>query len=134
MMLTGLLCIYGCDTDTKSALSPFVSDGCSAWPDGTLAQKDLWLKCCEVHDVAYWQGGTRLARLEADEALERCVADIGEPAMGVVMLAGVRVGGSPWWPSSFRWGYGWPWPRGYGELTNAEREQVARELKQSVSQ
>ncbi len=33
-----------------------------------------------------------------------------------------RVGaGTPAFPTSFRWGYGWPAGRGYGPLTPAER-------------
>jgi hypothetical protein len=39
------------------------------------------------------------------------------------MLAGVRIGGTPYLPTRFRWGYGWPWPRGYRALTPAELEQ-----------
>lgn len=105
-------------------LAPFTSDGCSAFPNGTLAQKELWLECCHAHDYAYWQGGTYSERLEADEALERCVAGVGEEEIARLMLAGVRVGGSPYFPTPFRWGYGWPWPRGYRALTDSERAQV----------
>ncbi len=110
-------------------LAPFVSDGCSAWPDGTFAQANLWLSCCETHDKAYWMGGTREQRKQADEALRDCVADIGQPEIAEIMLAGVRVGGSPWWPTSFRWGYGWPWPRGYRALDDADRRAVKARLK-----
>jgi hypothetical protein len=38
-------------------LVPFTSDGCSAFPDGTFAQQQLWLSCCERHDYDYWKGG-----------------------------------------------------------------------------
>jgi hypothetical protein len=41
----------------------------------------------------------------------------------------VRVGGSPYWPTRFRWGYGWPWPRGYRALTPAERDQIQKALR-----
>lgn len=109
----------------------FTSDGCSAWPDGTLFEKKLWLRCCVVHDVAYWQGGTREERKEADEALRQCVAEVGEPEIAAVMLAGVRVGGSPYWPTSFRWGYGWEWPRGYRALTPDERVVVDQTLSET---
>lgn len=105
-------------------LKPFASDGCSSFPDGTVAQKDLWLTCCTEHDYAYWKGGTYQERLESDRALEACVAKVGEPAVALVMLAGVRVGGSPFFPTAFRWGYGWPYPRLYGELTEMELKQV----------
>lgn len=107
---------------------PFRSDGCSSFPDGTPRHRELWLECCTAHDKAYWAGGTREERVAADESLRRCVAGAGEPEIARVMLAGVRVGGSPYWPTEFRWGYGWPWPRGYGALSDDEREQVRRAL------
>ena len=40
------------------------------------------------------------------------------------MLIGVRVGGSPIFPTRFRWGYGWEWPRWYGPLSAEELLQV----------
>lgn len=109
---------------SASDIRPFESDGCSAFPDGTLRQNELWLGCCIEHDRAYWQGGTREQRRAADAALQDCVAGAGEPALARLMQAGVRVGGSPYFPTRFRWGYGWPWPRGYKALTDAELEQV----------
>lgn len=105
-------------------LAPFESDGCSAFPDGTLEQQELWLDCCYQHDLAYWQGGTEQQRKLADEALQSCVAQVGEEEIALLMLAGVRVGGSPFFPTPFRWGYGWPFPRDYGELTEQEKRQV----------
>ncbi|WP_341503933.1 hypothetical protein [Gallaecimonas sp. GXIMD4217] len=105
-------------------LKRFTSDGCSAFPDGTLAQQQLWLACCTAHDRAYWQGGSYRQRLEADLALKSCVEQVGEPQIALLMLAGVRVGGSPLWPTPFRWGYGWPYPRPYGELSGEELAQI----------
>lgn len=105
-------------------LKPFKSDGCSAFPEGTFAQKELWLQCCTMHDFTYWQGGTWQQRVAADKALRRCVEKVGEEEIALLMLAGVRVGGSPFLPTEFRWGYGWPWPRPYGALTKEEQQQV----------
>jgi len=107
-------------------LKPFVSDGCSAFPDGTLEQKELWLACCQQHDLEYWQGGTYQERLASDQALKACVANVGEPEIALLMLAGVRVGGTPYLPTRFRWGYGWPYPRLYGPLTESELSQVEK--------
>jgi hypothetical protein len=107
-------------------LKPFTSDGCSAFPDGTPAQQELWLDCCTAHDLAYWKGGTYQQRLDADLALRRCVAQVNEPEIAALMLVGVRVGGSPAFPTRFRWGYGWSWPRWYGPLSTEEQEQVAQ--------
>lgn len=105
-------------------LEPFTSDGCSAFPDGTVEQNELWLTCCTDHDYAYWKGGTYREREKADLALKECVAAAGEEEVALLMLAGVRVGGTPLLPTSFRWGYGWPYPRFYGELTAEEIEQI----------
>ena len=102
-------------------IQPFTSDGCSAFPDGTIEQQELWLDCCRKHDHAYWKGGTYDERVQADEALRQCVAGVGEAEIAFVMLAGVRVGGTPYLPTEFRWGYGWPFPRGYKALTRKEQ-------------
>jgi len=105
-------------------LNPFTSDGCSAFPEGTFVQNELWLECCTTHDYAYWQGGSFQQRRRADYQLKQCVEAVGEPEVANIMLAGVRVGGSPFWPTRFRWGYGWPYPRFYGELNEQELAQV----------
>jgi len=108
-------------------LAPFSSDGCSQFPDGTPRQKTLWLNCCLEHDKAYWLGGTETERQQADMALHACVARLGESDIADIMLAGVRAGGSPYWFTPYRWGYGWPYwdgatPRGYKALTEEERK------------
>lgn len=112
-------------------LSPFTTDGCSDFPDGTPAHKDLWLRCCIAHDKKYWLGGTYQERADADRELRACVQSVGEPAIAALMLAGVRVGGSPWWPTGFRWGYGWPYTHGYRALTRDELEQARKLLQQA---
>jgi hypothetical protein len=109
-------------------LVPFTSDGCSSFPDGTPQNQTLWLNCCIRHDLAYWKGGTYQERLDADLALERCVAAAGEPDIAKLMLQGVRAGGSPLLPTPYRWGYGWPFGRGYQALTAEDRQQVKKQL------
>ena len=115
VLLISLFFLLNTLTTSASAeeIRPFSSDGCSAFPDGTYFQQQLWLSCCTVHDQAYWQGGSYPQRLEADLALRSCVAAVGEPLIAELMLAGVRVGGSPYWPTQFRWGYRWPYFHGY---------------------
>lgn len=105
-------------------IDPFTSDGCSIFPDGTFKQKELWLSCCIANDYAYWQGGTYVERLAADKELKQCVSKVGEPTIAKLMLTGVRVGGTPYLPTSFRWGYGWPYPRWYKALTAKELEHI----------
>lgn len=126
--LLGMFLFSACAMARAEDIAPFTTDGCSDFPDGTPAQKTLWLDCCVTHDKAYWAGGTYTERLAADHELERCVAATGEPVIGGVMLVGVRIGGSPYWPTPFRWGYGWPTMRGYQALTAEEREQAAQRL------
>ncbi len=110
-------------------IKPFTSDGCSAFPNGTLQQNTLWLSCCTAHDRSYWQGGSYSERLSADQELKTCVERLGEPEVALLMLAGVRVGGSPFLPTKFRWGYGWPYPKFYGALTEKELKQVQESLE-----
>ena len=114
-------------------IKPFTSDGCSIFPDGTFEQEELWLSCCTAHDYAYWQGGTNDERLAADERLRECVAEVGEPLIANLMLGGVTVGGSPYFPTPFRWGYGWSYLRGYKPLTDSEKKQVALIIKNETS-
>lgn len=127
--------LFSCIAITVKAeeIKPFTSDGCSAFPDGTLEYKELWLSCCTAHDYAYWQGGTYKERLKADQELRHCVTKIGEPNIAKLMLAGVRVGGSPYLPTSFRWGYGWSYPRVYKALTDYEKEQI-KSMEQDTAQ
>lgn len=86
---------------------PFVTDGCSAFLDGD------WALCCVEHDIPYWCGGPSAARAEADERLRACVAQKRSGFLAAAMKLGVDVGGHPWWPAYWRWGYGRVWPSGY---------------------
>ena len=113
--------------DQLAELAPFQSDGCSSFPDGTLFQQELWLRCCNVHDYAYWKGGSEDEREASDLALRDCVADVGEEEIALLMLLGVRVGGSPLFPTPYRWGYGWPYPKNYGRLS-ADELQLVEEM------
>lgn len=61
---------------------------------------------------------------QADQSLKA-----GEPEIAKLMLAGVRVGGSPYFPSSYRWGYGWSYPRGYQQLSEDDRSNIHNKLK-----
>ena len=111
-------------------LKPFTTDGCSLFPNGTPENKSLWLQCCIEHDHAYWLGGTYKDRVAADNQLKRCVTGLDEKFIAAAMKIGVRVGGSPWLPTSFRWGYGWPYGRGYQAVSETE-ERLALKLMAS---
>lgn len=105
-------------------LKDFQSDGCSSFPDGTLIHPRKWHAHCAKHDLAYWQGGTRAQRREADLELIRGVRAEGHPVLACLIYSGVRIGGAPWWPTSWRWGFGWPYPRGYKVLDPNEQRQI----------
>lgn len=113
-----------------NTLRPFTSDGCSVFIDGNLDNTTLWLDCCIAHDMAYWRGGTYKQRKQADAELKSCVETKGEKVIAEIMEAGVRVGGSPFFPTSYRWGYGWESLRGYFELSPEEIEEADRLLEQ----
>ena len=129
--LAMLMLVNGCTSADE--LDDFTTDGCSSFPDGTIEQDALWKYCCVVHDYAYWQGGSRDDRKAADAALSQCVAQVGEPEIAKLMLAGVRVGGTPYLPTRFRWGYGWPWPRGYKLLNNNDKKLVDEKTEDALN-
>ncbi len=95
----------------NSGVSPirdFVTDGCSRFPDFE------WnVECCVEHDIAYWCGGTAEERLEADRVFGQCVSTNTNGFVGGLMRSGVRLGGHPFFPSSYRWGYGHAYRPGY---------------------
>lgn len=124
-----LMLTLGISTPTLAAeLAPFSTDGCSVFPEGTVEQQSLWADCCISHDMAYWKGGTLAQRQQADSELEQCVSQLGEPYIARLMHAGVRIGGTPYVPTPFRWGYGWPFARGYKALDEGEKQQVRARL------
>ena len=124
-----LIATFASFSASADELKPFTTDGCSVFPDGTVKQQSLWVNCCIRHDLAYWKGGSHNDKLIADQALSSCVASVGEPEIAQIMLAGVRVGGSAYFPTSYRWGYGWPFPRGYKSLNEIEKQQVRERIK-----
>ena len=77
-------------------------DNCSWFPDGDYAD------CCVAHDKEYFVGGTKAERKAADKRLQQCVRAKGHKYLSKMMYWGVRIGGVPWLPTSFRWGFGQP--------------------------
>ncbi len=117
-------CSKGSDT-----LSDFTSDGCSLFPDRSLIENSDWCECCLEHDIAYWQGGTKAQRLEADQKLRDCVLEkTGNRTLAETMYQGVRLGGSPYFYNWYRWGYGWSYKRKYQALTLEEQRLASDKL------
>lgn len=111
-------------------LRAFESDGCTMFPNGTGSQPNLWLDCCQKHDLRYWAGGTEDERLQADTELKVCVNAKGEFETANLMYEGVRLWGSPFLNTTWRWGFGWNISRGYAPLTPEEQEEVRRWQRQ----
>ncbi len=124
-----LVSLLGCTYAAQ--LEPFTTDGCSSFPDGPPEDPDRWRGCCVEHDLAYWVGGSRDQRRQADDALAVCVEQAENKVLADAMWAGVRAGGSPFWFTEYRWAYGWPYTRGYRELTPEEQVLAKDLLKQS---
>ena len=102
-------------------IAPFTTDGCSLFPDRALMSDADWCDCCLAHDLAYWRGGTAEERATADRDLRDCVArTTGNTRLAELMYTGVRTGGGPYFLTPYRWGYGWPWGRGYTPLSSEE--------------
>ena len=128
------LLFFGCETPKESGepnLADFKSDGCSLFVDGTFKDRELWKECCVEHDVAYWKGGTADERKAADLKFQECIRKTtGDEALALLMYEAVRAGGSPHFPTWYRWGYGWPQGRGYKALTEPEKTVVQRKLNE----
>ncbi|MEM7276785.1 MAG: hypothetical protein AAF385_01565 [Pseudomonadota bacterium] len=111
-------------------LKPFSSDGCSLFPDSALLGDEDWCTCCFEHDLAYWRGGDKAERKQADERLRDCVElRTGDKAFASTMYLGVRAGGSAYFPTWYRWGYGWKGRKKYLALSPVENAQADKLLK-----
>lgn len=93
------------------------SDGCSGGMSSIYSSltflhkkhgKTLqWRQCCEVHDKAYYYGGSKKEKEQADSKLNQCVTKvIGNKFLGQAMQIAVEIGGGPNLPTPYRWGYG----------------------------
>jgi hypothetical protein len=132
--LTLSSCVSICSPHTAS-LAPFTSDGCSLFPDGTFEERGKWCDCCQAHDLAYWQGGSSEERNQADATLRDCVlARTGDQNLAETMYLGSQAGGHPAFPTWYRWGYGWPYGRGYKPLSGREKLQVKKKLSAYAQQ
>jgi len=121
----------GCVADGE--LRPFTSDGCSLFPDRSILSDADWCSCCFEHDLAYWRGGTADERKVADQRLAECVVEkSGNGVLATAMHGGVRIGGSPYLYTWFRWGYGWPYGRNYEALTPEENSLAADLIQQNI--
>ena len=80
-----------------------ISDGCTLIPDGHIKP------CCLIHDQEYYRGGTREERRQSDDKLFNCVTKkkgFQHKVFAPFIWLGVRIGGIPFLPTTFRWGFG----------------------------
>jgi hypothetical protein len=119
-----------CVKHAVDELAPFVSDGCSMFPDGTLGDPTRWQHCCIVHDFAYYTGGPEEARETADRGLQACIAGETNQGLADLMYYGVRLGGTPALPTPWRWGYGWAYDpvNGYRTLSDDQARAAAANI------
>lgn len=108
----------------EEQIKPFRSDGCSVWPEGSKTNKTSWLKCCIVHDIAYWKGGTELEKEKSDHQLKECVEKNSSGVIGGLMEFGAGIGGAPKYKTPFKWGFGWKYGRGYLPLNSIEKAYI----------
>lgn len=134
----------------ETRLAPFTTDGCSGGMSGIWASvaaiapeferqsgaRPPWEPCCVTHDRAYHNAGgattaeaSAAARLDADRALQACVAGwaardtsllietyglteaqlaLNYGVLAQAMYQAVRLGGAPCSGLPWRWGYGYP--------------------------
>ncbi|MFK5921122.1 MAG: hypothetical protein QM496_03020 [Verrucomicrobiota bacterium] len=110
LLLIGTL--PACKTTAYQHSSPaiptttFKSDGCSGVPDGPPSDPKRWCSACSEHDLVYWSGGSRRDRLDADLQLKTAIKESGNPLTSEIYFIGTRLGGSPYFPTPWRWGFG----------------------------
>lgn len=128
LFITIVFTVFVCNGYCKG-IKPFKSDGCSMFPNKITVLGGDWCSCCEEHDVAYWQGGTREQRDSADNCLLECVyAATLNDKLAHLMRRGVASGGSAFFPVWYRWGYGWRYGRGYRPVSPAEKVMIQQQL------
>jgi hypothetical protein len=125
-----LLLVSFSSIGAPSALKPFLSNGCTGFPDGTKENPMQWRHCCVLHDLAFWAGGCSQFREQADLELKRCVADTGSKFTAFLMYLGVRIGAhSPIKIKGEQWGNGWMDGRSSDQaLTHADLSRVSEIL------
>lgn len=91
------------ESQTSEVPPDFKSDGCTYFPDGNYRD------CCVAHDNDYYKGGSWKERRRSDNRLYSCVRNKSgwkNKIIAPMMWVGVRVFGTAWLPTKFRWGFG----------------------------
>lgn len=128
--LTFLLSVPVYSQEQTVELKPFVSDYCSAWPDGKKEDPTQWADCCFTHDMHYWIGGTEEEKKESDKGLKQCVKLSGASLNSFIMYIGVRIGGKPG-DADWAWGFGYGSAYEYRKVPAEELIKARALLEQS---
>lgn len=116
-------------------LKPFLTDYCTAYPEGTRDQPELWKHCCIEHDLYFWAGGSREDRKETDLRLKACVEATGEVEIARLIYAAVTIGGAS--PIRFKtkeWGHAFEGRERYLPLSAEETTMVMNQLDQQETE
>jgi hypothetical protein len=108
-------------SNASETLKPFLTDYCTAYPEGTLKNPDQWKHCCVEHDLFFWAGGSVEDRKMTDLRLKKCVEDSGAPIQARLIYAAVSIGGqSPIRFKTKEWGHAWEGRVRYQSLSEKE--------------
>ena len=83
-------------------IQPFKTDLCTHYPNATDGILRPYTKCCLIHDVEYYLGGTKSDRKNADKNLKKCFKDMGYNLRSSVVFTGVRLFGKHYWGYAFK--------------------------------
>ncbi len=78
-----------------------ILDGCSGgvtWFYKTFLGRDIGCRyCCDEHDLAYEEGGSRRDRALADKRFRQCIRASGRPVRAWIFWLAVRLFGRTFW-------------------------------------
>jgi len=89
-------------------MRPFESDGCSLIEPiyRAFGMVPPGREHCVEHDKEYWTGGTFSQLVGSNLRLGMRVAEGGHPILGIVRALSTMIGGLPFLPFPWRWGFG----------------------------
>lgn len=80
-----------------------------------IPEEEWLLELCRIHDDAYFYGGSAYRKFMADMNLAVGIAKRGYIRRAVLFFIGVSIGGTPYIPFSWRWGFHYDYGRGYSK-------------------
>jgi hypothetical protein len=122
-------------SNASDSLKPFLTDYCTAYPEGTRERPNQWKHCCIEHDLYFWAGGSLSERKLTDLRLKKCVEDAGAPIQARLIYAAVSIGGqSPIRFKTKEWGHAWPGRARYQSLSEQETSTLINYIELLESQ